>query len=343
MKKICIVAALAAVSASPAWADHVGPGSVGGGGAMTVFGPATLDEKQWAAGLRLLLTRPEQRSDAELAALAGQHIHAHNTDYNLNAALGVAYGVTHHFTLSAELPYVRRDGLREGEHAHSGGTSINEVVALGNVAGIGDLSLLAKYRLSEGEGPGFAVVAGIKVPTGRTDAASPDGERLETEHQPGTGSWDPLVGASASVPLGKATLTASALYQFSTMGVQRTRLGDRLQGGIALSHRFGGATPEPQHHHDAGIEPHHHDAAPRSASWDAFVELAGEWEGRQTIAGEVEAESGGAWAWVAPGVRYNAASGWSAAAAIALPVWQDIRASHPDNRFRLMVSLGQAF
>jgi hypothetical protein len=42
-------------------------------------------------------------------------------------------------------------------------------------------------------------------------------------------------------------------------------------------------------------------------------------------------------------VRYNAASGWSAAAAIALPVWQDIRASHPDNRFRLMVSLGRAF
>ena len=92
------------------------------------------------------------------------------------------------------------------------------------------------------------------------------------------------------------------------MGAQRTRLGDRLQGGIALSHRFGGEEP-PEHHHDAGSEPHHHDAAPRSASWDAFVELAGEWEGRQTIAGEVEAQSGGAWAWVAPGVRYNAASG----------------------------------
>ena len=44
-----------------------------------------------------------------------------------------------------------------------------------------------------------------------------------------------------------------------------------------------------------------------------------------------------------PGVRFNAASGWSAAAALALPVWQDIRASHPDNRYRLMLSLGRAF
>ena len=62
-------------------------------------------------GLRLLFTRPEQRSDAELEALAGEHIHAHNTDYNLNASPGIAYGVTHHLTLSAELPYVRREGF----------------------------------------------------------------------------------------------------------------------------------------------------------------------------------------------------------------------------------------
>src|SRR5205085_2182955 len=208
MKTIRILAAFAAVSATPAWADHVGPGGVGAGAGMTVFGPATLDEKQWAMGLRLLFTRPEQRSDAELEALAGEHIHAHNTDYNLNASLGVAYGVTHHLTLSAELPYVRREGLREGEHSHAGGTTTNEVVSLGNVSGIGDLSLLAKYRLTEGKGAGFALVGGIKLPTGSAGETSPDGELLETEHQPGTGSWDPIVGASASVPLGAATVTA---------------------------------------------------------------------------------------------------------------------------------------
>ena len=348
MKTIRIVAALAAVSAAPAYADHVGPGGVGAGAGMNVFGPATLDERQWAMGLRLLFTRPEQRTDAELEDLAGQHIHAHNTDYNLNASVGAAYGVTHHLTLSAELPYLRREGLREGEHSHSGGVTTNEVVPLGNVSGIGDLSLLAKYRVTEGDGAGFALVGGIKVPTGSTGATSLDGERLETEHQPGTGSWDPIIGASASVPLGAATLTASALYQFSTMGAQRTRLGDRLQGGIALSHRFGAAPhehAEEHHHHDDGGEPHehHHEHQHAHSSWDGFVELAGEWEGRQVVDGETEAASGGAWVWVAPGVRFNAASGWSAAAAVAMPIWQDLRASHPDNRFRLMLSLGRAF
>ena len=80
----------------------------------------------------------QQRSDAELVTLAGQHIHAHNTDYNLNASLGIAYGVTHRLSASAELPYIRRDDLREGSHVHSGGGALNGVEPLASVAGIGD-------------------------------------------------------------------------------------------------------------------------------------------------------------------------------------------------------------
>jgi hypothetical protein len=330
--------------ASPALADHVGPSGFGSGGGSSVFSPDTLDEGHGAAGLRLSYTQPEQRSDAELAALAGQHVHAHNADYNLITTLGVAYGITHHLTLAAELPYVRRDDLREGTHVHSGGVAVNGVEQLGSIASIGDMSLLAKYRFGGSERTGFALIGGIKLPTGSTHKRSLEGERLETEHQPGTGSWDPIVGASASTPLGLVTLTASALYQFTNGGAQHTRLGDRLQGGAALSHRFGaaphGRVDSHNHHHGDELDEDHEE---RRASWDLFVELAGEWEGRQTIAGEVEAASGGEWAYVAPGVRFNAAPGWSASAALALPVWQRIRDSHPDNRFRLMLSLGSAF
>jgi hypothetical protein len=336
--------ALLAVSATPAVADHMGPSGFGSGGGMSVFSPDTLDGAHWAAGLRLSYTRPEQRSEEELEELAAQHIHAHNTDYNLNASAAIAYGVSHHLTVSMELPYVRRDDLREGAHIHVSGETVNEVEQLGSISGIGDMNLLAKYRVTEGEGPGFALIGGIKLPTASTHKRSPDGERLETEHQPGTGSWDPIIGASASAPLGSVQLTASALYQISTVGAQRTRLGNRFQGGIAISHRFGAAAHEhaPSHNHHHGDELDEHPPH-RASSWDAFVELAGEWEGQQRIAGETEEASGGKWAWVAPGLRFNAASGWSAAAAIALPVWQHIRPSHPDNRYRLTLSLGRAF
>ena len=313
----CGLFTAAALMSAPALADHVGPSGLGSG--LSVFGPDTLDGGHWAAGLRVIYTRPEQRSDAELAALAGQHIHAHNTDYNLNGSAGVAYGVNHHLTISAELPYVRRDDLREGTHSHSGGVAVNGVEDLGTVSGIGDVSVLAKYRFT-------------------------DGERLETEHQPGSGSWDPIVGASAGTKLGPVQLTASALYQISTKGAQDTRLGNRLQGGIALSHRFGPKAHEHaeshNHHHGDELDEH---AEPRHSSWDAFVELAGEWEGRQKVDGSIEQASGGKWVYVAPGARYVSASGWSVGAALALPVWQEIRASHPDNRYRVMLSLGRAF
>src|SRR5690242_11285973 len=99
-----------ALISAPALADHLGPGGFGdGGGGASVFDPTTLDAGHWAAGLRLTYTRPEHRPDAKLAALAGQHIDAHNTDSNLVGSAALAYGIPHHLTVSAELPYVRRD------------------------------------------------------------------------------------------------------------------------------------------------------------------------------------------------------------------------------------------
>lgn len=350
MKRLITPRALGAVAlsplamASPAFADHLGPSGFGSGGGMAVFTPDTIDAGHWAAGFRLTYTRPGQRSDEELEALAGHHIHAHNTDYNLNASAGVAYGINHHLTLSAELPFVRRDDLREGTHAHVGGVAVNGVEELGTVAGVGDMNVLVKYRLTDEGTTGFALLGGIKVPTGSTRKRSLDGERLETEHQPGTGSWDPIIGASGSTNLGAVQLTASAIYQLSTRGAQRTRLGDRIQGGIALSHRFGSPTQDHvdsySHHHGDELDGQHEHAG---ATWDAFVEIAGEWEGRQKVDGEIEEASGGKWVYVAPGVRFNSASGWSAGAALALPIWQDIRASHPENRYRLTLSIGRAF
>jgi hypothetical protein len=319
--------------AAPALADHTGPTGVGSsGGGIDVQGPETLEAGHFAIGQQTTLNLPQDRSDTELAALAGQHIHAHTGDYTLGAAVGAAYGVTDRLTISAELPYVRRDSLREGEHSHSGGVTSNAVVPLGSVSGVGDASLLAKYSLAGGA---LALIGGIKVPTGGTHSHAVSGERLETEHQPGTGSWDPIAGAALGVPLGWAKLDASALYQFAGKGAQATRLGDRLQAGVALSHRFG---PR-EHHHDAGGGEHEH----HHASWDVFGSASVEWEGRQTIAGDVEQESGGTTVWLTPGVRYNSASEFSLAAAVGVPLWQNIRASHPDNRLRLIVSLGKGF
>ena len=41
--------------------------------------------------------------------------------------------------------------------------------------------------------------------------------------------------------------------------------------------------------------------------------------------------------------RFNAASGLSASLAVGVPVWQDIRASHPNNEYRVTLALAKAF
>lgn len=328
------LAVIATLLACPASAHHMGPSGVGAGGGMTVFGPATVDEGHGSIWLRFVDTRPEQRSDSELQALAGQGVDAHNSSYDLNASVGAAYGITHELTISVELPYVSHDSIR----ATDPGLGVQR---LGSVGGIGDLSLLAKYRLTPEGSAGFALIGGVKVPTGNTHERDRFGNRFETEHQPGTGSWDSIFGASGGAKLGGLNLAASAIYQLAGEGAQNTRLGNRLQGGVAISHHFGPGEEEhadDDHDHGGHQESHVH-----SSSWDAFVEVAGEVEGRQRIRGVAERDSGGKWAWVAPGVTFIAASGWSASAAFALPVWQRIRPSHPNNACRFMLSLGHGF
>ena len=244
---------------------------------------------------------------------------------------------------------IHTDDLREGTHGHHGGHAVNSVTELGSVSGIGDASIPAKYKLIDGKGASLSLIGGVKLPTGSTHKQSNDGERLETEHQPGSGSWDGIFGAAFGTKLGDFNLTASGMYHVSGKGAQSTQLGDRAHAGIAISRHFGPA----EHHHDEGAgnddhhsdgEDHHHMEAPHGhASWDVFVEFTGEWEGRQKIDGVVDEHSGGKSLWVSPGARYNTANGFSIGGSVGVPVWQDIGESHPDNDYRLIVSIGRSF
>ena len=341
---------LAASIASPAIAHHpTGPtGSSNSGASFVVLGPGTLQKGDAWVGSWLMYNDPDSRSDEELSELAGNHIHAHDYDYMLHGAIGFAYGVTDRLTISADLPYVRRDGLRAGHHSHHGGHAMNTVMDIGSVSGIGDANILAKYQLLNSDQASIALLGGVKLPTGSTHKHGNDGERLDTEHQPGSGSWDGMLGAAFGTKFGSFNINASVLYHVSGKGAQATRLGDRAQAGIALSRHFGPS----EHHHNEGAGhggdhsdgTDHHMGAPHGhSSWDAFVELTGEWEGHQRVDGVADEHSGSKTIWLSPGARYNTANGFSIGGSVGVPVWQDIGESHPDNDYRLIVSVGRAF
>ena len=154
-----------------------------------------------------------------------------------------------------------------------------------------------------------------------------------TEHQPGTGSWDPLIRASAATRLRSAT-HCSALCK-STKGAQDT---PAWQSASRRHRAVAQVRPNRQHHAEVS-RIHHHGANWTTVSY-AHIRTLWSWEASWRVSRRsvVKRRSGGV-ALCRSGARVNAASGWSAGAAIAVPVWQDIRASHP-NRYRLMLSQG---
>jgi hypothetical protein len=149
-------------------------------------------------------------------------------------AFTYAYGVTNDLMLVASLPYVRRTGIRE---AHEEDDEF-EVENLGPTDGIGDTTLLGQYRFFKGRGMETAVLLGFKAPTGKTNERSLEGETFDAEFQPGSGSWDGLLGIALTQRTGSLSFDANVLYTLVTEGTQETDLGDLLQYNVAISYRL---------------------------------------------------------------------------------------------------------
>lgn len=211
---ICAAAALLTAS-SPVGAHHPSglPGSGSSGRIVTIPG-TTLTQgaiNAWAACEYISF---DELSDAVLAAAAANDEDVHSLASLESPMAGLSYGITDRLTVSLQLPYVIRTGIREGAHGHDEHghaehghaaegeheeTEMSGVVDLGDSDGIGDLSILGQYRvLGKNAGPQASLLLGIKTPTGKTDERNNEGELFETEFQPGSGSWDGLFGMAVT-------------------------------------------------------------------------------------------------------------------------------------------------
>jgi hypothetical protein len=300
------------------------------------------------AGIVFEMVKMDSFSDAQLKTLAGQHIHAHGLDAILAPSLLFAYGLTKDLTLSARLPYLVRQGIREGEHSH--GPAGNTVVDRGDADGIGDLTLMAQYRFlnDQRSRAEAALLVGLRAPTGRTDVRDAHGELFEAEFQPGSGSWDGLLGLAFTQRFGAWSFDASALYQLATTGTQDTDLGDRFLYNVGVSYRVvGGASPGPMYHGGpkTGRYHHHHEEptlAPRGPALDLVLELNGEWHAREEIAGIREPNSGGNVVYLSPGLRLSLDK-WSGFVSVGLPVINHVNGFQVQPDWRLLTGVAISF
>ncbi len=322
-------------SAAPAWADH--PAAVlgsGTGGPVLTPSADVLPQGTWSLAVYGEYRDFEIPSPAELERNAAEAGHVHAQRSLWSPSLGIGFGLTDRLTITGRLPYVGRSGLEEA-HVHDGHVGVH---SLGTSAGLGDLSLGAQWRLW-GNGKGaVALRAGSFIPTGETRELDPAGNRIPTEQQPGTGAWRPYVGAVYSRAAGRSGLHAAATYTVATEGAQQTDLGDRLDYGVALTYRL---NREPPHGHSgvAQGQPHKHE---ESTNWDLLLEVNGEYQRPQEIGGMTEGTSEHT-LFIAPGLRVSPGGGWSGAASLGLPVYQNIGPEHVRANWRLLVSIGRSF
>lgn len=308
----------------PALADHptVAFGNEASGPIITIAAP-TMQRGTWSAGIRTEIIENEAFSDQQLANYADQGIEGvHSVDRVINTSLAVGYGITDDLTVSMRLPYVERKNIREGEIEDDEA----EAHAHGDSSGLGDLVLFGQYRVLKLDNTDVALHLGVKAPTGETNDKDDDGHRFETEFQPGTGSWDYLIGGAISHVHDQFGYHANVLYNKTNEGSQSTEIGDILSYNLALTYQLNGEDHSGHNHvHTDSTE----------IKWDAMIELNGETRRKNKIDGHSEEHSGGTALFVSPGLRVSAGK-FGGFISVALPVVENMHGKQTDIDARIV-------
>lgn len=319
-------------------ADHASIGlGVGTASPIGTESALTLKEGSFSTGFRSELIRFDEFSDSKLQELreAGPDDDLHSVESLWSLSVSAAYGITDDITVGVRLPFIMRDNIREPAHGHHDDDDDDhdepaEIESLGDVEGIGDTTFYGQYRFFKDEGTNVSALFGIKAPTGKTSRHSSDGEELlETEFQPGSGSWDGILGLAFTQQLDAFSFDASTVYTITSEGAQDTDLGDIFSYNFAVSYRLFG---------QQGLNYE----APKFA-FDTILEFNGEWRDKEERNNNKDGNSGGNIAYISPGIRMIAGKNISIGASFGIPVVQDTNGDQVEPDYRVISSINFNF
>ena len=287
-----------------ALADH-GPGTSGSG--FTTLNAETLKPGQFSSSI--------QSDWTEFDSPGSMPEEVDLLDRSFLSTLNLSYGIVENFQAGLTYGYFAAEGNREFENGDK---------VTFDPDGFTDLWLAGKYRFYQGPVGQFALLGGIKAPTGDSELTNSEGEAVEPSATAGTGAWDGQLGAAYTLPLNEAlTLDASALY--TLRGEKHDyRLGDRLDLGTSLAWRLGGAS---------GSYPQ------VSLVAEAILRHVQKSEAE----GTVEEATGGTVLFLAPGVKASFSANLAAILGIQTPVVQKLNGDQLETRFHLMTGLSYSF
>jgi hypothetical protein len=306
-------------------ANH-GPGT--GGGATTI--PAiTLRSGTFSLGLSAEWTEFESISHARFldkAAKAGSHFDT--VDRTFLYTVDIGYGVTDDLTVGASIGWFEAINFRQADfghgHGHGHGHDDEVEILRANPDGITDLWLFSKYRFFRGPQGHYAVLAGVKFPTGVDDRKNTAGEKLEPVDQPGSGSYDFLTGLAYSRWITKDwTLDTNIQYIYRTEGSRNFKIGDRMDWNIATAYQVIPVNKYPN-------------VAP-------VGEINVRYLFRDEEDGRKERNSGGTTVFLSPGVRIGITPRFGIGISAPFPVFQNLHGVQQKTDFKVAVAIGYIF
>lgn len=307
-------------------ANH-GPGTTGGGTA--VISGETLARGRGSLTIGVGYTDYENVSRAQAEARA---VTAGGFDAIRDAVLttvSIAYGLTDDLQLGADIGYYDGRNFIDAEF-DAGTSSVESGVA--DPGGVGDLSLVAKYRVVRGDPAHVSLLAGITLPTGADDKRLDNGEVLEASSQPGTGAVSYSGGAAVSAFLdAHTTVNTSVVYTYRDTD-DGFQVGSRLSAGVALARRLLHSHGRGAHGHGA----HGHDVHEpgRLRMLETFLEASLVSVGHDEIDGVKNPNSGGTTIFLGPGLRVRLSEAFELVVSPAWPVLQHLSGEQAETDFK---------
>lgn len=242
---------------------------------------------------------------------------------NERNTLSLQIGILDRLGVGVDVPFVHR------EHAHIEHVGETDTWAYWNFNGLGDVAVSGQYAVilpSKEFAPYVGLVAGLKFPTGVTDARNAQGEIAEITIQPGTGSYDGIIGLQYRQPLvtlpsisGKYSvlpLTVGVQYQMNGAGRDDYRVGNALQVHVGTGYQVA-----------------------ERASLD--LQINGRFQGYSDIGAtdEPRENTGGTWIFLSPGLGVELSDAFSGSAYIQFPIYQNVHGLQQTAPFNLSLGL----
>lgn len=232
---------------------------------------------------------------------------------NRNWIATLDYAFSQRLGVSVSLPVVDRS--HDHIHNHGGG----QIPENWNFTEAGDTRALGRYRVGESAEAGMGLLLGVKLPTGIFKVVSEDGERAERTLQPGTGTTDALVGAYYRAPgSGHGAWFAQVLWQAALGEREDFRPGYRSSVDLGYRHQL-------------------------NERFAALLQFNLLYRDRDAGAQAEPEDSGGRFAFIAPGLGYNLGRDTQLYGFVQVPVYQYVNGVQLTADWSLVAGLATRF